>query len=224
MESYTRPHIKLDRDLVELRDNVLRLSHMTNAAIEKAVHALKEHDLPLARQIMTEDSEINAFRYRVEQECYHLLAMQQPTAGDMRRVVTAMHIAVELERMADHAAGIAKLTIELAKESTLKISPTLPKMGQIAREMLRASLEAYLNKDAALAQQILARDDEMDALDKKMYTELLECMVKDPSKINSGTYLLWVSHNLERIADHVTNICERVIFMVTGEIPVEPEG
>jgi len=208
----------LDRELTVLRDNTLRASHMVEAAIERAVAALKNQDVGLAQQVITDDQAINALRFEIEGHCYRLLALQQPTARDLRAIVTAIHIVVELERIGDHAAGIAKLTIELAKEPLLKPLIDIPRMAVVGREMMRDSLSAYLNWDAEQARRTVARDAEIDQLNDQVYRELLTYMLQDPRTINRATYMLWVAHNLERIGDRITNICERVIFMVTGEI------
>jgi phosphate transport system protein len=213
-----KPRSPLDRELTVLRDGVLKLSYAVDRAIESSVQALKEQNVELARQVIADDEGINAERFELEKKCYMLLATQQPTARDMRSIVTAIHIVVELERIGDHAKSVAKLAIELAKEPLLKPLVDLPRMEQVCREMLQASLNAYLNWDAAQAERTISRDDEVDRLDDQVYRELLTFMLRDQHTINQATYLLWVSHNLERIADRITNICERVMFMVTGEV------
>lgn len=208
----------LDRELTILRDNVLRLSYMVDHAIDRSIQALKTQNTQLARQIIADDKKINVFRYQIEDECYRLLATQQPTARDLRSIVTAIHIVVELERIGDHAEGIAKLALELAKESMLKPLIDIPRMAEISREMMRASLNAYLDRNAEQARLTAERDSEVDQLNDQIYRELLTFMLADPRNITRATYLLWTSHNLERIADRITNICERVIYMVTGEM------
>lgn len=208
----------LDQEESALRDNILRMSDMADTAIERAILALRNQNVELARQVIADDQKINDLRYVVEEQSYKVLALQAPAAGDMRKVVVAIHIAVELERIADHAAGIAKLSIELAKESPLKPLVDIPRMAEIAREMLKESLDAYLNRDVEAAARIKDRDNEVDQLDDQVYRELLTFMLQDPRNINRATYLLWISHNMERIADRITNICERVMFMVTGEV------
>jgi phosphate transport system protein len=218
IDTQNKPRSPLDRELTVLRDGVLKLSYAVDQAIENSVRALKERNVELARQVIADDEGINDARFELEKKSYMLLATQQPTARDMRSIVTAIHIVVELERIGDHARGIAKLGIELAKEPLLKPLIDIPRMEQVCREMLRASLNAYLNWDAAEAGRTIDRDDEVDQLDDQVYRELLTFMLKDPHTINRATYLLWVSHNMERIADRITNICERVIFMVTGEV------
>ncbi|GAB4415425.1 MAG: phosphate signaling complex protein PhoU [Anaerolineae bacterium] len=217
-DSLPQARATLDHELTRLRDNVLKLSHLVDRAIEQSVQALKDANVDLARQVIADDEQINALRYEVEQHCYLLLALQQPTARDLRAIVTAIHIAVELERMGDHARGIAKLGLQLAQEPPLKPLIDVPRMATICREMLHASLDAYLTRNAELAERTAHRDDEVDQLDEQVYRELLTYMLADPRNITRATLLLWVSHNLERIADRITNICERVIFMVTGEI------
>lgn len=213
----TKSRPSLERDLTDLRDNVLKLSFRAEQAIERAVQALKEQNVELARQVMADDHEVNAARYEIERQCYLLLATQQPTARDMRSIVTAIHVVVELERIGDHAADIAKTAIELAQEPMLKPLIDIPRMAEISREMLRASLNAYLGWDAAQAQAIIERDAEVDQLDSQVYRELLTFMLQNSHNIARATHLFWVSHSLERIADRITNICERVVFMVTGE-------
>lgn len=207
-----------DRELTALRDNVLRLTNMTDTAIERAMNALLERDDNIAKEVVIDDKAINRMRYDIEEECYLLIATQQPLARDMRTIITAIHFVVELERIADHAAGVAKLALELSKEPPLKPLIDLPRMAKIAREMLRDTVDAYLSWDAVKAKQITERDDEVDMLDSQVYRELISFMIQDPRNISRATYLLWTSHNLERIADRITNMCERIIFMVTGDI------
>lgn len=218
IDAPNKPRSPLDRELTVLRDGVLKLSYAVDQAIEGSVQALKEQNVELARRVIADDEGINAARFELEKKCYMLLATQQPTARDMRSIVTAIHIVVELERIGDHAKSVAKLAIELAKEPLLKPLVDIPRMEQVCREMLQASLNAYLNWDAAQAERTISRDDEVDRLDDQVYRELLTFMLHDQRTINQATYLLWVSHNLERVADRITNICERVMFMVTGEV------
>jgi phosphate transport system protein len=218
MTNLSRSREGFDRDLTSLRDNVLRLTNMTDTAIERAMQALVERDDNLAKQVVMDDKPINRMRYNIEEECYRLIATQQPLARDMRMIITAIHIVVELERIADHAAGIAKLSLELSKEPPLKPLIDIPRMAKISREMLKDTVDAYLSWDSVKAQQITERDDEVDMLDSQVYRELISFMIQDPRNISRATYLLWTSHNLERIADRITNICERVMFMVTGDV------
>jgi phosphate transport system protein len=147
-----------------------------------------------------------------------LIATQQPAASDLRATIAAAHIVVELERMADHASGIASLCLRMLDQPLLKPLIDIPLMAQIAREMIRGALNAFVQRDAELAQQIAARDDEMDALYQQIFRELLTYMLEDPKNIGRATYLLWVAHNLERIGDRATNLCERTVFISTGSL------
>ena len=207
-----------DRELTDLRDNILYLGGMVETAIEMSIQALREQDEDLARQVIAGDEEINDRRYDIEEQCVRLIATQQPAAGDLRAIVAAIHIVTELERMGDHASGIAELAIRLADQPHLKPLIDVPRMAEIDRGMIRASLDAYFKRDPALALETAKRDAEIDGLYDQVYRELLTYMLSDPTTITRATYLLWVTHNLERIADRVTNICERVIYMCTGKM------
>jgi len=204
-----------DRDLADLRNNILQLGEMIETAISLAMQALKEKDQEVARQVIAEDEHINTKRYYLEEQCLRLIATQQPTAGDLRAIVAAIHIATELERMGDYASGIAELAIRLASQPLLKPLIDVPRMAEIDQGMIRSSLEAYLDNDPDLAVETAKQDAEIDQLYDQIYRELLTYMLEDTKNINRATYLLWVAHKLERIADRVTNICERVIFMST---------
>jgi len=147
-----------------------------------------------------------------------LIATQQPTAGDLRSIVASTHIAVELERMADHATGIAKITLRMLDQPLLKPLIDVPIMANVVKEMTRGALDAFLKADVALARQVAARDDEVDELYQQIFRELLTYMLEDPKNISRATFLLWVAHNLERIGDRATNLCERTIFVATGQL------
>jgi phosphate transport system protein len=213
-----------DQELQELRDNVLRLGSMVDVAIGRSIQALKERDRALAHQIIAEDERINKLRFQIEGDCLGLIARQQPAARDLRFIVAAMHIALELERMADHAAGIATIVVRMGEEPLLKPLIDLPRMARISQEMLRSSLEAFVSEDAKTALAITKRDEEVDQLYNQVFRELITFMIEDPRTVTRAMYLLFCGHNLERIADRVTNICERVAFVATGrmeEIPSE---
>jgi phosphate transport system protein len=210
------PRSVLDQRYIEIRDDLLRIGQLVDAAIDRAMTALRNQDQVLARQIIADDAVINDWRFKVEEACLTLIATQQPTASDLRAVMTAMNIVTDMERMADHATGIAKTIIRMGDEPLLKPLVDLPKMAAYARAMLRRSLDAFLARDAEAARAIALEDDVIDHLYKAIFDELLQIMVKDPDTITRGTYLLWCAHNLERIGDRVTNIAERVIFMTTG--------
>ena len=210
------PRSAFDQRFASIRDGLLRMGQLLDTAIDRALTALKNRDQNLARQIMADDAAMNEVRFKVEEECLALIATQQPTASDLRAVIAAMNIVNDMERMADHAAGIAKTVILMGDEPLLKPLIDIPKMAGLSREMLKRSLDAFLARDAEAARQIAAQDDEVDRLYKAILDELLGIMARDPSTISRGTYLLWCAHNLERIGDRVTNIAERVIFLTTG--------
>ncbi len=216
--SSTHLRSALERELEHVRADILRMGSLVESAIDRSIQALKERDTQLAQQIINDDVKINALRFAVEERCLQLIATQQPAAGDLRMVIAATHIAVELERMADHAEGIAELVKRIANEPLLKPLIDIPIMAQVAREMIRASLDAFVTRDPEAAQKVAVRDDEIDNLYQQVFRELLTYMLEDPRNISRATFLLWAAHNLERIGDRVTNICERVIFMTTGRL------
>lgn len=210
------PRGTLDRELAHLRDELLRLGSLVDSAIERALRALQTRDLALARQVIQDDQAINDLRYKIEEDCLALIATQQPAAVDLRTTVAILNIIIDLERMADHAAGIAEIVIRMGTEPLLKPLIDIPRMAQTDREMLRRSLDAFIARDPDLAREVAQRDDEVDYLYNQIFRELLTFMIEDPKTITRATYLLWVAHNLERIGDGVTNISERVVFMTTG--------
>ncbi len=206
------------QELENLRGSVVALSSMVDKAIGRAVDALVRQDVVAAEQVIAADRSINRQRWAIEEDALRILATQGPMASDLRNVAAAIHIVTDLERMGDHAAGIAQIVVKTANEPLLKPLVDVPRMAVIAREMLNDAITAYIEGDAEKAERIAMRDDEVDALYEQIYRELLTYMMADPSTINRATHLLWVSHNLERIADRATNICERVVFAVTGEL------
>jgi phosphate transport system protein len=207
-----------ERRLDEVQEDMLVLAGMVEAAIERGIEALRNRDVELARQIIADDLKINGKRYDTEEKCLELIATQQPLASDLRTIVAVLHIIVDLERMGDHAEGIAKIALLLADEPPLKPYIDVPRMAEVAIRMLKGSLEAFKNRDADRARAICDEDDEVDALYDQVYRELLTYMLSDPKTIERATHLTWVAHNLERIADRVTNICERVVYLVEGKI------
>ena len=212
------PRQTFERELGHLQDEVLILGSMTEKAITRSVETLKKRDQEAARQIIADDLKINRKRFEIEEESIQLVATQQPMAGDLRTIVAVLHIIVDLERMADHAEGIARVTLMIGNEPLLKPLIDVPRMAEKGVSMLRRSLGAFVNRDAEAARRICGEDDEVDALYDQVYRELLTYMLADPTTINRATHLLWAAHNLERIADRVTNICERVVYMVTGRM------
>jgi phosphate transport system protein len=207
-----------ERQLLKVQEDMLVMASLVEAAVERGIEALKTRDVALARQIIEDDLQINRLRYDIEDQCLELIATQQPLASDLRTIVSVLHIIVDLERMGDHAEGVAKIALMLADEPPLKPYIDIPRMADVATGMLMDSLEAFKNRDAALARAICDRDDEVDALYEQVYRELLMFMINDPKSIQRATWLIWAAHNLERIADRVTNICERVVYLVEGRI------
>lgn len=202
----------------DLRDHVVSMASMVDKAIGRAIEALEYQDVDLARQVRKNDKVINAARWEGEESALLIIATQGPMAGDLRAIAAALQIFTDLERMADHAAGIAKIVVETADEGLLKPLVDIPRMSLIAREMLSSSITAFVEQDEAQARRVAIRDDEVDDLYDQIYRELLTYMLADPSTINRATHLLWAAHNIERIGDRVTNICERVVFTITGEM------
>jgi phosphate transport system protein len=208
--------IDFEKHLNEIQEDMLVLAGMVERAIGRSIDALKNRDTELARVVIVEDLDINRKRYETEEKCLELLAMQQPMARDLRTIVAVLHVIIDLERMGDHAEGIAKIAIMLADEPPLKPYIDIPRMAEIAVRMLRESLDAFKLRDVELARRICDMDDEVDALYDQVYRELITYMLNDPKTIERATHITWIAHNLERIADRVTNICERVVYMVQG--------
>ena len=202
----------------DLRGRVIAMASMVDKAITNAVSALAGRDVRLAEQVVSTDRAINEQRWRIEEQALLLIATQAPMAKDLRTIAAAIHIVTDLERMADHAAGIAKIAIQTADRAPLKPLVDIPRMAEIARGMLNDAITAYIEDDPVAARAIVDRDDEVDALYTQIYRELLTFMLADPTTIDQATHLLWAAHNLERIADRVTNICERVVFAATGQL------
>jgi len=212
------PRTSFERHLHELQDNVLVLGSMVEKAIYRSMEALKNRDLELAKQVVADDSEIDRRRFDIEEKCIELIVTQQPVASDLRIIVAVLNIIIDLERIGDHAEGVGKITLMIGNEPPLKPLIDLPRMAQKTGDMLRLSLDAFVNRDADAARQISKEDDEIDALYDQVFRELLTFMAEDPRTITRATRLMWVGHNLERSADRVTNICERVVFVVTGKM------
>ncbi len=206
-----------DRLLQELQDDVLAMGSMVDKAIERSLEALRSRDASLAQQVVAEDERIDAARFEIEEKAIRLIATQQPMAGDLRVLVTVLNVIVDLERMADHAEGNARIAEMIGADRNVQLD-TLPQMAEKSRDMLRRSLTALVNRDAEEARRICDEDDEVDELQDSSYHMLLQVMLENPSRIQEATYLLWATHNFERIADRTTNIAERVVFLVTGHM------
>jgi phosphate transport system protein len=205
-----------DRQLHALQDDTLLLGNMVEKAIERSVDSLARLDAALARQVIEDDAKINSQRYKLEEAAVRLIATQQPLAGDLRLIASVIHISTDLERMGDYAAGIAKIVVMHGDQPPVKPLIDIPRMAEMSRSMLRRSLDTFIRRDADAARALVVEDDAVDALYDQVYRELLTYMIEDPKKIQRATWLLWAAHNIERIADRTTNICERVIYMVTG--------
>ncbi len=210
--------LSLERALQELQDEILVLGSMVDKAIERSIEALERLDHAAAREIIQDDFKINQKRFQIEEQAIELIARQQPMARDLRRIIAALYVIVELERMGDYAEGIGKIVLLHGEQPLVKPLGDVPRMAERARDMLRRSLDAFIDRDADAARQIAAEDDEIDSLYDQVYGELLALMIKDPRTMDRVTWLLWVAHNLERIADRVTNICERVVQEVAGKM------
>ena len=208
----------LDRQLNQLQQEVTSLAGIVDKATLRAIDSLKTRDLAESRQVIKEDDYIDQKRYEIEERCVDLIATQQPMAGDLRNIIALMHISVELERMGDYAEGISKISLLMGPNPPLKPLIDIPKMSERAILMLRNSIDALVSRDVIKANQVLLDDDEVDALYDLVYRDLLVFMMEDPHTIERATYLLWIAHDLERIADRATNIAERVIYLVTGKI------
>ncbi len=191
---------------------------MVEKAITESVESLKRRDLEGARRLIAEDRVLNKKRFAIEDEALVLIATQQPMAGDLRTIAAVLAIISELERIGDYAKGISKINLMMGEKPLLKPLIDIPRMAEKARDMLHRALEAFVQQDVDLARAIPNEDDEVDALYNQVYRELLTFIMNDPRTIDQSTYLLWAAHNLERAADRVINICERVVFAATGKM------
>ncbi len=210
--------IAFQEHLKNLERELHNMAEMVNQAIDLSITALKERDIETARQIRKDDIHINNKRFEIEEQCIHLIATQQPVATQLREIIAVLNIITDLERMGDYAVGIAKIVIKLNGSDPVKPLIDIPRMADIATDMITSSLDAYAARDVERAREITTIDDDVDDLYHQVTRELISIMIEDPRTITRSTYLMWVAHNLERIADRVTNICERIIFLVTGEL------
>ena len=211
------PRKGLEKELQKLEDDILTLGSMVENAISDSVDALKRRDLESARQVIAQDRRVNEKRFAIEADALSVVALQQPVAGDLRVLAAVLDIADELERIGDYAKGIARINLTIGEGVLLKPLIDVPAMADKARDLLHRSLEAFVNRDVDLARALPQEDDEVDHLYNQVYRELMTYILADPATIEQANLLLWVAHNLERAADRVTNICERVVFTVTGE-------
>lgn len=204
--------------LTDLKHQLLQLGLDTSQTISSGVEALKTRDRTLANAIIANDAEINRVRYSIEEQCYELIATQQPLASDLREIISILLIAIELERIADHSKNLGEIVIHMGDEPLLKPLIDIPRMAEITQSMLNQSLDAFARNDAALGRAVCNRDDEIDNLYQQIFRELLTYVMEDPRTVNRALNLLFAAHNLERIGDRITNIGERVIYAATGKL------
>ena len=200
----------------ELERELIAMGQLVISAVNRSVEALKSRNIDEARRIISDDLIINKRRWDIEEKCIDLIATQQPVATDLREIIALLNIISDLERMGDHAQGIAKIVIMLGDDPLVKPLIDIPRMAEKTADMIKRSLDAFVRREAETARRICKEDDEIDKLYEQVYRELLTYMIQDPKTITRATYLIWTAHNLERIADRVTNICERIVFLVTG--------
>ena len=207
-----------DRNLKLLQEELLLLGGLVEKAIVDSIEALKTRDIELSHKIVSQDDIIDQKTNQIEEKAIDLIATQQPIAIDLRTLMSVIHISVELERMGDYAEGIGKIGVMMGNDPPVKPLVDIPKMAGKASDMLKRSLDALVRRDPALARQVCEDDDEVDNLYDQIYKDLIALMISDPTTTQRATYLMWVAHDLERIADRATNIAERVIFLVTGQL------
>lgn len=212
------PRETFDEQIGELETDLLALGDLVDKAIECSIQSLANRDLELAQRVIDGDALINQAQCDLEERCLVLIATQQPLARDLRIIIAVSNIAIELERMGDYAKGIAKITLMMGDRAPLKPLIDIPRMAEKGRQLLHQQLDAFIRRDPNAARRLGAEDDGVDALYDQVYRELVFFMMQDPKTITRATYLLWVAHNLERIADRTTNIGERVVFLVTGRV------
>lgn len=208
----------LDRDLAKLQANIVRISSMVEHAIDSAMLALESNNVQLAQQVIVDDHQINQLRYEVEEAAMLTLALQSPRATDLRMVIAAIHIAVELERMGDHAVGIAKLVERMRDREEIESLHQLPKMAKRCNKMIRLAIDSYIEENADKARDMMGRDKKINRGYEKLYNNMISEMRQADGPIERSTWMLWMGHNLERIGDRAVNIAERVVFMVTGNL------
>jgi phosphate transport system protein len=212
------PRETFDREINNILDELLVQGSMVEKAISGSIHALKQRDVETARKLYDGDRQINKKQFEIEETVITLIATQQPMARDLRLLAAILEVTTELERMGDYAKGIARITVKLGQEPFIKPLIDIPRMAEICVDILHRALTALVERDAEAARAIPKEDDLVDQLYNQIYRELMTFMLADPSTIDQANHLLWVAHNLERVADRVTNICERIVFVVTGEL------
>jgi len=202
----------------EIQDKVLAMGDMVKKEINRSIEALKKRDLKMAHQIIANDAKIDELRFAIEDRCIELVSTQKPKTNDLRVIVAVLSIITELERIGDYAEGISRIVVMIGDEPPLKPLIDIPRMAELTTEMIDKSLKSFVTRDVELAKHVVTMDTSVDGLYDQVFRELLTFMMVDPKTINRATRLIWVAHNLERAADRVTNICERVVFTVTGKM------
>ncbi|MCZ7359384.1 MAG: phosphate signaling complex protein PhoU [Candidatus Methanoperedens sp.] len=205
------------RDLHKLKADGLKMGVLVGRAIGDAVLSLKNRDIDLAQKVIDMDNEIDDINHEIEDDCMRLLALQQPMARDLRLIISVLKMAIDLERIGDLSLEIAVITQMTANVPPVKPLIDIPRMSETCQQMLADTMKAFENKDVELAKQVAKRDDEIDMLFDQIRRELITFMIEDPKKITGAQHLTFVARYLERIGDHITNLCENVVFMVTGE-------
>lgn len=210
-ESFIK-HIK------NLEKEVTEMTALVVTAVNRSIEALRSRDIAEAKKIIEDDEIINKKRQTIEDKCIYLIATQQPVATDLREIIAVLNIITDLERMGDYAEGIAKIIVLLGTDPLVKPLENIPKMAELSISMLNRSIDSFVKRDAKTAAAICNEDDAVDTLYDKTYEKLIQIMINNPQSVTKATYLIWAAHNIERIADRVTNICERIVFLVTGSM------
>ncbi len=208
----------LEAEIQELRNDLLQLSNLVENQLLGSVESLKKRDLVRSEEIVKTDQVVNKSRYSIEEKVMIVIATQQPLARDLRLLASILEIAGELERMGDYAKGIAKISLRIKDETLLKPLVDIPRMAEKGVDMLHRAINAFMEQDVESAKMIPTEDDYVDELYEQVYRELMVLIIETPAAIQRANWLLWVAHNLERVSDRVTNICERTVFVVTGEL------
>lgn len=212
------PRNTFDTELAQLKAQLLEYGARVEHVISEAMETLKTRDRALAEAIIQNDASLNKTRYELEEQCYMLMATQSPMARDLREILSIQLIAIELERIADHAKNLAEITIYLGNEPLLKPLIDLPRMSEVCQLMLNRALDAFAKEDSEAAEAVAAMDDDVDNLYKQVFRELMSYIVEDPRTVTRALNLLFAGHNLERIGDCITNIAERVVYAKTGHL------
>ncbi len=211
------PRSQLTNELEKLHNDLLKMGSMVEEAILDAIKSLKDQDSKLANKVIENDRYINQIEEEIEDKCIKLIATQQPMAIDLREICSILRLIVDLERMADHSVDIAKITIQLVDEKYMKALIDIPRMADLAADMVMKSLDAFVKKDIELAKETWYLDKTIDQIYDQVYRELLTYMIEDPRKITQSTNFLFICAHIERIADYAKNVCEKVVYIQTGD-------